>query len=37
LVAARAKRTRLASSSALRRSWVVLSGARLNIDPLVYH
>src|ERR687894_38239 len=37
LVAARANRTRLASSSALRRSWVVLSGALLNIDPLVYH
>src|SRR5918997_3674442 len=37
LVAARATGTRLPSSSPLRRSWVVLSGALLNIDPLVYH
>src|SRR5215210_6448139 len=37
LVAALAKRTLLASSSAFLRSSAVRSGARLNIDTLVYH
>src|ERR671912_2957280 len=37
LVAALAKRTLLASSSASLRSSAVRSGARLNINSLVYH
>src|SRR3712207_1062615 len=37
LVAALAKRTLLASSSALRRSSAVRSGALRNINALVYH
>src|SRR4028118_1665743 len=37
LVAALAKRTLLASSSAFRRSSTVRSGARLSISALVYH
>src|SRR5215203_363509 len=37
LVAALAKRTLLASSSACLRSSAVRSGARLNINGLVYH
>src|SRR5215210_4736923 len=37
LVAALAKRTLLASSSACLRSSTVRSGARLNIDEIVYH
>src|ERR671910_3891676 len=37
LVAALAKRTLLASSSASLRSSAVRSGARLNINGLVYH
>src|SRR5918998_3113254 len=37
LVAALAKRTLLASSSAFRRSSTVLSGPRLSISALVYH
>src|SRR5918997_3046308 len=37
LVAALAKRTLLASSSAFRRSSAVRSGALLNINALVYH
>src|SRR5215204_1942627 len=37
LASARAKRTRFASSKALRRSSEVLSGARLNIGGKLYH
>src|SRR5919112_4289848 len=36
LASARAKRTRFASSKALRRSSELLSGARLNIEFIVY-
>src|SRR4028119_595647 len=36
LASARAKRTRFASSKALRRSSELLSGARLSIDFIVY-